>query len=804
MRDVLLQDLRYALRGLRQRPGFAAVAVMTLALGIGGNTAIFSVVHAVLLSPLPYPEADRLVAIWGAHGNDRQILTAYADVEDWQKQNRSFAGIGVVRGQSVNLTGGDTPDRVGGEFVTSEAFTVLGLRAARGRLFTEAETRPGSDVAVAVISDQMWRTRLGNDPAAVGRILVLNGRPRVVIGVLGPGQQSPFGAAIDVWLPVTAIPSGATNFERGVRNVWAVGRLKPGVTLVEGQRELSELAGRLASQYPASNTGMGVTVLSLRDQIAGPIRPALLTLLAAVSLVLLVACANVANLQLVRALARGPELSLRAALGAGRGRLFRQLFTETLVLTVLGGAAGIWLAVVAVDPLVAAIPGGLPNDTPVNLSRPILLFSLGLTLLAALASGLTPAWFGLRASLAEGLKPRGLGFHAGWLDPRSALVVGELGLCLVLLIGTGLLLRSLVHMQEVRPGFEPGNLLTFQFRLPAVKYQAPEQQAAFFSQALARVRLVPGVRAAALVSATPLSGNWASTGYLVADRPAPAPGQEPIAQSNLISDEYFRTMQIPLLEGREFDSGDRRGSLPVAIINQELARREWPGASPLGRLIKEADDSLWLTVAGVVGNARQLTLGEEIAPQLYRPVLQAPMLFSNIVARTAGDPLAFAPAVREAIWAVDRDQPVWAVTSMERLLGRGMGRLRFTLLLVSVFGLVALVLAGIGVYGVIAFLVTQRTREVGIRIAIGATPSQAVAPILGHGVRVIVLGTVLGLLAAGAATRLLASQLFELSPTDPPTYATVALGLAAVALLASWLPARRAARVDPVVALRSQ
>ena len=804
MIGTFLQDLRFTFRSLRRRPGFLAVAVLTLALGIGANTAIFSVVHAVLLSALPYPDPDRLVAIWASRGTEKQILTAYTDVQDFRARSRSFVDIGVVRGQSVNLTGGDTPERVGGEFVTAEMFGVLGLKAARGRVFTPEETRPGTEAAVAVLSDGMWRGRLGADPNIVGRTLTLNGRPCVVIGVLGPGQQSPFGAMIDVWLPVTAIPSGATNFLRGQRNVWAVGRLRPGASVVDAQRELSAIAAGLSREYPAENAEIGVTVLSLREQIAGPLRPALLTLLAAVILVLLVACANVANLQLARALSRRSELSLRAALGAGRGRLFRQLFTETVVLSLIGGLAGVWLAVLAVDLLVKGFPGGMPNDVPVAVNLPVLLFSLGVTLLAALVSGLAPAWYGLRASLAEGLKARGIGSVFGRLDPRSALIVGELGLCVVLLVGGGLLIRSLMRMQEVHPGFEPQRVLTFQFRLPSVKYQEPEQMAAFFGQAVERVRQVPGVTSAGLVSATPLSGNWGSTGYVIAGQAAPPPGQEPVAQFSLVSDRYFKTMEIPLLAGREFDPRDRIASTPVVIVNQELARRAWPGESPVGKLIKEADDSVWLTVAGVVGNVRQGSLGEETMPQLYRPVLQRPMLFSNVVARTAGDPLAALPAIQKAIWAVDRDQPMWAPYSMEQLLDRSMSRLRFTMVLLSVFAIVALVLAAVGVYGVISFIVTQRTREVGIRIAVGATPSQAVAPILHHGIRLILAATLLGGLAALAGTRLLRDQLFALSPADPPTYTAVALGLGLVAFLACWLPARRATRLDPMLSLRSE
>jgi putative ABC transport system permease protein len=801
---VLLQDLRFAVRSLRRRLGFTAAAVTTLALGIGATTAIFSGVYALFLGALPYPEADRLVAVWGARGSDSRILAAYSDLEDFRTRSRSFAGIGMVRGQSVNLTGGDTPARVGGEFVTAETFAVLGQRAARGRLFTPEETRPGNEAAVAVVSDRMWRGRLGGDPSVVGRTLILNGRPSVIVGVLAPGQESPFGAATDVWLPISAIPSGPVNFLRGQRNIWAVARLRPGVTVAEAQRELSALAAELAVEYPETNAGIGATVLSLRDQISGELRAPLLTLFAAVLLVLMVACANVANLQLARALSRGPELSLRVALGAGRGRLVRQLLTESLVLAIPGGCAGIWIAVFAVQALVQAMPNGLPNNTPVGLNLPVLGFSLGVTLLAAVISGLAPAWYGLHAGLAQRLKPNRSGWSVGRIDAGSALVVAELGLCLVLLVGDGLLLRSLAEMRQVRPGFEPHNLLTFQFRLPPVKYEEPERRAAFFRQAMAEVRRVPGVTSAALVSATPMSGNYGTSDYVVAERPAPAPGQVSVAQASQVSDEYFRTMQVPLLAGREFDARDGLEGVPVAIVNQELARREWPGESPIGKRLKEANDSVWLTVVGVVGDVKQLSLADEPTPQLYRPVLQAPGLFSNVVARTSGDPLEMTAPVQAAVWAVDPDQPMWAVYSMDQMLEYGMRRLRFTMVLMSVFAVMALVLAAIGVYGVTSFLANRRTREVGIRIAIGATPSQAVAPILGHGVRLIVLGSVLGVLAAAAGARLLSDQLFALNPLDPPTYLSVALGLAGVAFLACLLPIRRAARMDPMLSLRSE
>jgi putative ABC transport system permease protein len=657
---------------------------------------------------------------------------------------------------------------------------------------------------VVVLADRTWRNRFGGAPDILGRTLTLNGRPYVVIGVTAPDYQSPFGP-IDLWLPITAVPSPAT-FQRGVFNVWAVGRLKPGVTLDEGRQDLGLIASRLGSEFPASNAGFGVAALSLREQIAGPIRPALLTLLGAVALVLLIACANVANLQLARAAARRHELTLRMALGAGRSRLVRQLLTESLLLSLCGGAFGVLLAVFAVGALAASVPGGLPAFGPVGVSPAVLLFSAGITALAGVIFGVAPAWYLSQVNLHDMLKQRGSASADGTarFDIRNAFVAAELALCIILLVCATLLTRSLGRLQQIQPGFEPANLITFQFRLPTVKYAKPEQISAFLSQALEQVRQVHGVRDAALVSAAPFTGNWGTTNYVIEGRPAPDPGHEPPALTSLVSDGYFTTMRIPVLAGRDFDPRDRMGSLPVVIINQELARREWPGESPIGKRLRDASDSTWLTVAGVVGNAKQLTLGEEPRPQIYLPVLQQPRIFSNVMARTEGDPLALAPRIRAAIWTVDRDQPVWSIYSMDQLLSRSTARLRFTMMLTGAFATVALLLGALGVYGVMAFAVTQRTREVGIRIAIGARPSQVVGLVLARGLRVTAIATVLGLVASLGATRLLTSQLFGVAPSDPVTYGGVTLTLVAVALVACWLPARRAARTDPLIALRAE
>ena len=805
--DTLIADLRYAVRTLARSPGFTLVVVLTLALGIGANTAIFSAVSAVLLRPLPYPDAGRLVAVWGSRGADRQLLTAYTDLVDFRAGSGSLEGLGILRGMSVNLTGRETPERLSGEFVTADVFAVLGARAALGRTFTTDETTPGRGRDVAVLSDAAWKARFGGDPRVLGGSVTLNGRPCVVVGVMPPDFTSPFGP-VDVWLPITAIPSGPATFERGVQNVWGIGRLREGVSARQLVAELGVIAGRLSREYPASNAGFSVSVVPLREQVAGALKPALLTLLAAVGLVLLIACANVANLQLARASGRRHEMTVRASLGAARGRLVRQLLTESAVLSAAGGALGVLLAAWAVGGLAGAVPGGLPAFGPVGLDGRVLQFSLAAIVAAALLFGLAPAVSGSRADLGDALRLRTPGEagtpRRGALDLRTVLVVVELASCMILLAGAGLLMRSAERLQRVDPGFAPDHLLTFQFRLPPAKYGDSASRAAFFARAAERVRAVPGVRAAALVSATPFTGNWGTIRYEVEGLPAPLPGRAPAAGWSAVSGGYFGTMRIPLVAGRDFDAGDRLGTLPVAIVSRELERRSWPAGSALGRQIREAGDPVWRTIVGVVGDSRQRTLGEDLQPRLYVPVLQAPINFSNVVARTSGDPLALASAVRAAIWSVDPEQPIWSVTSMEQLLARSTWQVRFTTRLVGGFAVLALLLAAVGVYGVMSYAVVRRTREVGIRIAVGASPAQAVALVLRRGVWMTAAATGLGLVGAAGATRLIRSQLFGVGPGDPATFVVAPAVLAGAALLACWIPARRAARVDPIEALRSE
>ncbi|HZF12788.1 MAG TPA: ABC transporter permease [Thermoanaerobaculia bacterium] len=808
----LRQDLRYTLRQMAEAPAFTAVAVLTLALAIGANTAIFSVVNAVLLRPLPYPHSDRLVVLWGARGEQQQFLLSVPDFADWRSQNHTFDDMGIVRTQSVNLTGTGSPDRLIGSFVTASTLDLFGARTARGRLFSPAETAVGTGQPVAVLSDATWRNRFGADPRIVGRTLVLNGRPHVVIGVTARDFRDPYGPA-EVWLPITSAPAPSW-LTREDPEVWAIGRLKPGVSVETAQRDLAAIAAELAALYPATNAGAGATVIGLQDSLVGNLRRFLVLVLAFVALVLLIACANVANLQLARATARRGEMQLRAALGAGRFRLLRQLLTESLVLAAMGGASGVVLARWAIRVLVAAVPGGLPvfgDSQEIGLDPRVLAFSAAVTLLAGLLFGAAPALHlaggrlagSLQARSADGATGRGLALH-------NTFVAAEIALSIVLLAGAGLLTRSLLELRRVAPGYTAEGVLTAEFRLPGTKYRTPEEIRQFMGQALSALRATPGIRSAALVQAVPLSGNWGRSAYLPEGAAVPA-GQEPETQVNVASEGLFRTLEIPLLAGRDFDGGDRAGALPVAIVNPELARRAWPhgsaasAVSAVGRRLKLlGPPDEWVTVVGVAGTVKQRTLGEPAAAQLYRPLPQSPGIFTSVVARTAGDPETYAGALRAAIGSVDPDQPVWKVRSLGWLVARDIAPARFTMALSGSFALLALLLAVVGVYGVMAYAVSQRTREVGIRLALGARPEQVVRGVAGRGLRVIGIAAVLGLAAAMAAARLLRSQLYGVGPNDPLTFLAVAVGLAAVASLACYLPARRAARVDPAITLRGE
>ena len=797
------QDFRYALRSLARHKAYAIVATLTLALGIGANTAIYSVIDAVLLRPLPWPEGDRLVAIATARPQNPQGGVSYLDFKDWREQSSSFAEMGVMRGQSITLTGVETPDRLIGNFVTASTFRILGAAPLQGRLFTDAETELATREPSAVISETVWRTRFGSRPDMVGRTLVLNGQPFIVIGVLQPGLVTPQGTP-DVYLPIGYYPNKGELENRGRGAVGVLARLKAGVSAEAAQSDLGRVSARLAELYPATNAGSSANVLRLKEQLVGPSRAPLFIVFASVAIVLLIACANVANLQLARAAARQRELSVRAALGAGRSRLMRQLLTENLVLSLVGGAGGVLVAWLGVRWGAAAIQNVVTVFGDITLSGGVLLFAVLVTLATATLFGVAPAWSATRVRLNEALTLRG-DSSGGRLRAHGMVVAAQVALSVVLLVSAGLTTRSLIALTQVNPGFDANGVLTMQFRLPAVVYNTDEKISSMFTRTIAEIRGVPGVRSAALVRATPLNGNGEMLPYAIEGAPVEAE-KLPTAHTNIVSSGFFETMRLPVLAGRDFGDEDRATTMPVAIVNEQLAKKIAPDGQPLGKRVKltPADTaSRWATVVGVVGNAKHFAINEAQVDQIYVPFTQRPLIFTELVVRTDGNPMAVAEPVRAAIWRVDRDQPVWRVRPLMLSIQNQLGAAAFTMRLLAAFAILAVVLATIGVYGVMSYAVARRTQEMGIRMALGAGSRQVVSMVLRQGMRTVAIALALGIVAAFGATRLLRSQLFGVSATDPLTFAVVPLALGLIAALACYLPARRASRVDPLIALRS-
>ncbi len=800
--DILAQDLRFAVRSLARRPAFTLVAALTLALGIGANTAIFSVVDAVLLRSLPYPHADRLAVVNGVQGTQGGQGVSYADYVDWRRLNRTFDELGTVRGQSVNLTGGDAPDRLFGVFVSASFIRVMGPTIAKGRSFTDSETEVATAAPIAILSSEAWETHFGSDPAMLGKTLVLNGTTFTVVGIMAPKQAIAYNAVPDVMVPIGYYPN-ANGLARGTRGVGVVGRLKAGVTLDAARRDLSALEKQLADAYPTTNAGTSAEVLSLRETIIGPSRTPLTILLGAVGVVLLIACANVANLQLARGASRVRELSVRAALGAGRRRIAQQLLTESVVLALFGGVLSVVLAVEMTKGVVALIGAQLPVDAAtIGIDGRVLAFALLVSILTGILFGLPPALKASRADLADMLRTR-VGSGLGHRVTRNALVIVQLALSLTLLAAAGLLTRSLIALQQVNPGFDGDHLLTAQFRLPAGKYDTPEKIATMFERTTAELRALPGVESAALVRASPLSGNGEIYPTTIEGRPPVKPGDEPQLQLNSTTPGYLGTMRIPLLVGRDLAASDRAGALPVVIVNRAFADATWPGQSAIGKRLR-IGDSTWRTVIGVAGDTRHFTLNEHQLFQAYIPHAQRPQIFTSLVVRAKGDPLALARVVREAIWRVDRDQPIWRFRSMEQDLAGSVASSKTTMWLTGLFALVALIVASVGIYGVLSYTMTQRTQEVGIRIALGADAGQVRRMVIGDALRVIAVAVAAGLVGSFAMAGLLRSSLYGVGPHDLPTFIAVTIVLSGVALAACYIPARRASRVDPMVALRAE
>ena len=797
--DALLQDIRFAIRGFIRRPAFTAVALGTLMLGIGANTAIFTLVNALLLRPLPYAHPEQLVSFWGTSDAQKQLLMSLPDVVDLRQRNHTFSDIGVVRTISVNLTGGDRPDRVIGSFVTASTLRLLGAKTSAGRLFTDDETALGAGQQVVVLSYAAWMARFGGRGDALGKTMVLNGRPHVVIGVTAADYLDPFEA--ELWLPVTSAPTREW-FDRSDASVWAVGRLRPGLAPRDGEKDLASIETQLQSEHPQSGARPSVSVIDLREQLVGKSRFILLVLFGAVVAVLLIVCVNLANLQLIRASTRAREISLRAALGANRARLAIQVIVESLLLSLTGGVLGVLLGIWAVRALVGILP--IADATPVHVDAWVLAFSFAIAVLTGLMFGAPAALFGSRVNLQDALRARTESTTARRFNARNALVVAELSLCIVLLAVAGLFTRSLVLLQHTETGFDPDNVLTAEFRLPSAKYDDSAKVQLFMTAALERLREIPGVASVAFIDAIPLSGNFGIISYVAEGHAQPAAGAEPTTQFTNASDGYFRTMRIPQLAGRDFDSHDRVGSERVAIVNKAFASKEWPGESAIGksvRLIGPPD--LEVRVVGVVGGVKQQTLSESDSPQLYLNKMQGSGIFASVAMRTLGDPESMGKALREAIWSVDPDQPVWKIRTINALVLRDLAPTKLSVKLIGAFAALALVLGVIGVYGVMSFSVAQRTHEVGIRMALGARGSQAVQMVLRSGLEVVIVAVVVGVAGALAAGRYLESQLYNVGASDPATMFSVPLILALVALIACWLPARRAARVDPASTLRN-
>ncbi|MDQ3803685.1 MAG: ABC transporter permease [Acidobacteriota bacterium] len=806
--ETLWQDLRYAARTLRTRPGFAAVAVLTLALGIGANTAIFSVVNAVLLRPLPYEDPERIVRIGGTNQRRGAALGSFSpqDFFDWRERANVFEALAAYDGWSPSLTGAGEPERVEAARVSPGFFGVLKVSPALGRDFLPAEEQRGNHLSV-ILSHPFWQRRFGGDPRVIGRSLTLNGHGYTVVGIMPAGFAGPKFTGGDfeqaeLWAPFAPDLSQWTRDGRSVDA--AIARLKPGVSLAQAQAELDAIAAQLQRQYPDTNAGIGAAAASLHEQAVGAIRPALLTFLVAVGLVLLIACANVANLLLARAAARQKEIAVRMALGAGRARIVRQLLTESVLLAGLGGAAGLLLALWATSLLVALGSDAIPRPDEIAVDARVLGFTLGVSLLTGIAFGLAPALAASRPDLNETLKEGGRSqtFGRGRKRVRGVLVVSEVALSLLLLIGAGLLVKSFVRLRRVDPGFDPRHVLTMNAFLPGARYPEEWQHAAFFEKVLERVRALPGVESASVVSNLPVSGNYDRISLYVEGQTPAAREDIPDAERYMVDAEYFKTMRIPLLGGRPFNDRDTAEAPPVVIVNESVARRFWPGESAVGKRVRTDPSRPWLTVVGVVGEVRHYSL--EAAPnmQLYLPHRQVPSQVMTFAVRSAGDPGAQAAAVRGQVWAVDKDQPVYDVRTMGQLLSESLAQRRFTMLLVGVFAGVALLLAAVGLYGVMNYAVAQRTHEIGIRMALGAQRGDVLRIMLGQGMALTLGGVGLGLVAAAGLTRVLESLLYGVSALDPAVFAGVTFILIAVAFLACCIPARKATRVDPIVALR--
>jgi putative ABC transport system permease protein len=813
--DSLLQDLRYSFRRLLKSPAFSLIVIVTLGLGIGANSAIFSAVNAILLRPLPYPEPGRLVTInhFYPRLNDLKAPVSAAGFRDYQQRTRSFVSMAVETEWNANLTGVGDPVRLQGSRITGRFFGTMGVPALFGRTVQPGEDSLGRD-HIVVLSYGLWQRMFGGQRSVVGSRLSLNGESYDVIGVMPAEFRDFFNRNAEIWAPLSLT---AEQLESGRTNEWLnlIARLKPGVTLDQAAQELSALAGQLKQDYQGEYAPTWtLTTEPLSRLASGDIRPALLVLLGAVGFVLLIACANVANLLLARAAGRTREIAVRTAVGATRERLVRQLLTESVMLSLAGGLLGLGLAWGGLRALLALKGGNLPRADEIGIDGNVMVFTLGISVLTGLLFGLAPALhfssLDLHGSLKEGT--RGATSDGSTHSVRRVLLVAELALALTLLTGAGLLVKSFGRLQNVDPGFDPDNLLTFNLALPATRYPTDTTQIAFFDAVLPQLGQVPGIKAIGATSVLPFGGSWSTSSFEIEGYQPPRDQPGPWGDRREVSPGFFEAMRIPLLQGRTLNEGDRAATRRVAVIDDEFVRRYWPQQNPIGKRITfgppagAADTSSreWIEIVGVVGHTKHEGLAAEPRIQYYLPYRQDARPGLTVVARTSGEPEQYVNALRAAVRGVDPDQPISMVRTMDELLEQSVGQRKLSMLLLTLFSGIALLLASVGIYGVMSYSVAQRAREIGVRIALGAERSDVLRMVLRQGMRLALAGVGLGLIAALVLTRVIASQLYEVRPTDPATFVLVASLLTAVALAANLVPALRATRVDPAVVLRDE
>ncbi len=810
--ETLAQDIRYGARVLLKHKAFTSIAVITLALGIGANSAIFSVVNELLLRPLPYRDPERIVMLWEVTPEGRhQNTTSRANFRAWRQQSTSYENMAAFSDQRLTLTGNFEPEEVSGQLAVPEIFKVLGVEPLLGRTLLPEDAQPNSPL-VAVLSHGLWQRRFGGQASAIGQSMNLSGNQFEIVGVMPPEfqfhikQRSGTGRPAEVWI-VLPMPTGNTENERG-RFLSTVAKLRPGVTPEQAAAELRTIEARLSDEAPQFNKNYSAEVLPLKEQFFGNVRRPLWLMLGAVGFVLLIACANVANLLLSLATSREKEIALRAALGARRSRIVRQLLTESLLLALLGSALGLGFAWLGIKALLAISPRDVISLQGVGLNFSVLLWTLGVSILTGIIFGLAPALHISRLNLNDSLKEGGKadsGQAAGSRRLRNVLVVSEIALAVVLLASAGLLVKSFFRLQQVDRGFNPDNVLSMVVRLPGARYPEDPQLVQFFNQSMERMRNLPGVRSAGMVNFLPLYGGLGSnTGFKIVGRPEPPLGQGPSTDVRVADAGYFQTLGIPLLRGRNFSDSEQREAKRVVLINEALARKHFPNEDPIGQRLDVGmfEKPVLTEIVGVVGNVRYDSLIDEAPPAVYFPHPELAYPFMTIVLRTDGDPTAIAPAAQREIRAIDPNQPVSNVRTMDQVLSEAVSRSRFNTLLLGLFAGLATLLSAVGIFGVMNYSVALRTREIGLRLAVGAQPRQVLVLVLKQGLMLTIAGVGLGLLAAFGLTRLLTGLLFGVEAVDPATFATISALLVIVSLLACYLPARRAMRIDPMMALR--